>query len=254
MEDEELHFLLEQRGKYLMQMQAVAEDPNSGLSSPLSDDSESSDDESDPSKVNIKSEPTDHTNDMQQDVDESHNVDNVEQPVKINIKQERMDDKINCKKENDNAIEVENDKQVVNGEVGIDETEKTASNDNETEKTDEDQSDQEDQIELKTSVKVVKQQGKTKEEENCNAVKPTNRCRRKSKRDILENDHTTKTESKKSIKIKQEHEEDDFDDDEDMVDGVRRELRPRKLNESRIYFEPYDGSSSDESDFSDLLN
>lgn len=248
MDEEDLNYLLGQRGKYLLMLKNVSQDPNSCLSPSISDDSEYSDDESEPSKVLIKTEPDEHNSGVQQNVEEVQSVDSVDHTV--NIKLEHLDDKMDCVSINDGDVEDESDRQVLNGEVNIDDTKKTAINDDEVEKTDENISDQDDQTGSKTSVK----QGKTKEEENCNALKPAIRCRKKSKRDILENDHTSKIESRKSIKIKQEPFDDELDD-EDMIDGVKRELRPRKLNDTQLYFEPYDGtSSSEESDFSDLLN
>lgn len=60
---------------------------------------------------------------------------------------------------------------------------------------------------------------------------------------------STQIESNNPIEIKKEPVEydDDFTED-NMIDSIRRELRPRKLNET-VYFEQYIGSSSDESDF-----
>lgn len=59
---------------------------------------------------------------------------------------------------------------------------------------------------------------------------------------------STQIESNDPIEIKEEPVDyDDFTEDNMMV-GVGRELRPRKLNET-VYFEQYIGSSGDESDF-----
>jgi len=252
-EDEELRVLLEQRGKYVKQLQTIALDPNCCLSPSVSDDSESSDEEFDPSKVHIKSELTENVDikfDDKSD-DESLSDENIENLVKLHIKQEVIDERMDCDEEIDNDMEAEDDLPIANGEIkDNDDVEKTV---NETEKTDQDVNDHDDLTRLKTCINMVKQQCKTKDEESCCTVKPTIKRRRRSKKDILEDDQTSKVEARKPIKIKQEPIDYDLDADEDMIDGVRRELRPRKL-ETRMYFEPYDGTSSEEeSDFSDIL-
>jgi len=249
-EDEELKNLLDQRSEYLIQIQQVAIDHYS-LSLSASDDSEFSDEEFDLSKINIKTEPTEHGIGIKQNIkidDECHMEVNVKQPVII--KQEINDEKMDIEEAINEHIEVEYDKQIVNGTMDIEETENTEI---ETEKTDELENNQNDQTELKASDKDVGQQGKIHlEDESCSTSKSLVKRRRQSKKDHSDNEQTSKIESRKSIKIKQEptllQASIEIDLDADIVDGVKRELRPRKLNEGRIYFEPYDGTTTDDSD------
>lgn len=253
-----MRFLLEQRSKYLVQMQSVTQDPNSCFTPSASDDSESSDEESESSKVNIKLEPTENNSNVKTNIksdDESISERIVQHPVNINIKQEVIDERMDCEVKNDD-MEIDYNKPVENGEVDGKTTENTVKDENGTEKTDEDEIIKEEESELKSSVKLMKQLGKNKDEESCSSVKLNVRRRRKSKKDLLEDDQMPKIEARKSIKIKQEPDDFEPDADVEIIDGVRRELRPRKLNDPQIYFEPYSRSSSDDddSDFSDLLN
>lgn len=253
-----MRFLLEQRSKYLVQLQSVTQDPNSCFTPSASDDSESSDEESESSKVNIKLEPTENNSNVKTNIksdDESISERNVQHPVNINIKQEVIDERMDCEVKNDDDMEIDCNKPVENGEIDAKTAEKTVKDENGTEKTDEDEIIKEEESELKSGVKLMKQLGKNKDEESCSSVKLNVRRRRKSKKDLLEDDQMPKIEARKSIKIKQEPDDFEPDADVEIIDGVRRELRPRKLNDPQIYFEPYSRSSSDnDSDFSDLLN
>lgn len=253
-----MRFLLEQRSKYLTQLQLVTNDPNSCLTPSASDDSESSDEESESSKVNIKIEPTENNSSVKINMksdDESVSERNVQHPVTINIKEEVIDERMDCEEKNDDDMEIDFSKPVENGEIDGKTAEKTVKDENGTEKTDEDENNKDEESELKPSIKLVKPLGKTKDEESCSSPKVTVRRRRKSKKDLSEDDQMPKIEARKSIKIKQEPDDFEHDADVEMIDGVGRELRPRKLNDPQIYFEPYSRSSSeDDSDFSDLLN
>lgn len=249
LEEVELRFLLETRAKYLKQLQTFALDPNCYFSPPVSDDSESSEEESESSKIHIKTELTENEYVKFEDKSdyESFSDGNIENPVKLHIKQELIDEEMDCEEENDNVMEVEYNLPISNGEIKDDDVEKTV---NETEKTEQHVNNHDDITMLKTCINMVNQQCKAKDEESCCTVKSTIKRRRRSKKDILE--EALKVETRKPIKIKQEPVDYELDD-EDMIDGVRRELRPRKL-ETQMYFEPYDGTSSEEdSDFSELF-
>lgn len=246
-----------------MQLQSTTFDSNSCLSPSVSDDSESSDEETDHAiKVHVQSESSDHDTDVKQNVqtnDECLIEENVE--LNVNIKQELIDEKINCEEVNEIGG-VEHNEHVVNGETIIEEEiENTANEENEMK---EENNDQDEQSELKPDDdKINQQQDNVKEDESSNSsgtVTMKQQDEEKSKGTVaVENGETSEMDSRKQIDIKQEPAEYEMELDpmEDMVDddGVRRELRPRKLNDSHIYFEPYDGSLSEESDdFTDLLS
>lgn len=257
-EDEELQCLLQQRTDYLVQLQSYVFEPGTCLSPCITDDSESSDEELDhPSQVHIKSEPPEHDADTKQN-DKRH----IEEDVKpnINIKQEIIDEKIDCQEVND-VEDTELDEQITKGEMVVQEEMKNIAKEaNEAEeKSDEDNKDQDEQTELKFDVNIRQQQGNGKEEisNSSSMVRPIVRQHgKKSKRAVaVESDQMSQIDPRKQIKIKQEPIEYEVDLDSlegDMVDGIKRDLRPRKLNDTHIYFEPYDGSSSEESDFTDL--
>lgn len=261
-EDDELHFLLNQRGTLLGQLQSVATE-SLYLSPLVSDDSESSYEDCEPSNVHIKTEPFENDTDVKMD-DQINDEEGcqAEEHVEINIKHEIVDDRMDFEEANDIAKnnDVEYDENVNNAEVFTEEIdiEKTVNKENETEKGDEskiDQEVQEDQTEVQTTdvnvnpLVVIKQ-----EEDNCSEKLSIERRRKKPKKGITESELTPKIEARKPIKIKQEPADSDLelDPSDDITDGVKRELRPRKLNEPHIYFEPYDGSSSEGSDFTDL--
>jgi len=231
----------------------MATDSNYYLSSCISDDSESSYEDCEPPNVNIKTEPTENDTDVKMDSlinDECQ----AEECVEINIKQEIIDEKMDFEGANDNEKDIENDESVSNAEVLTDEIEKTGNEENETDKVNEDKINQENQTELPTNIQV-NPLVKIKEEEGSCSKKPSvERRRKKPKKGIVESEMTSKIEARKPIRIKQEPVDSDLELDflEDIVDGVKRELRPRKLNEPHIYFEPYDGSTSEGSDFTDL--
>jgi len=259
-EDEELQCLLQQRTDYLVQLQSNVFEPGTCVSPSITDDSESSDEELDhPSQVHIKTEPSEHEIDMKQN-DKCHTEEDVK--LNINIKQEIIDEKIDCKEMND-VEDTELDEQIMKGiKVVQEEMKNIAKERNEAEeKSDEDNSDQDERTELKFDVNIRQQQGSCKEEMNSNIsgmIRPIVRRQheKRSKRAIaIENDQMSQMDPRKQIKIKQEPTEYLVDLDsleEDMVDDIKRGLRPRKLNDTHIYFEPYDGSSSEESDFTDL--
>lgn len=254
-EDEELDFLLNQRSNFLLQMQSVVFEPSSYLSPFLSEDSESSDEESDQSKDHIKTEPSVHDDISVKQIEYPTN-ENVELNVKINIKQEIIDEEMDCEEVNqDNVDNAEHNEQVNNGMINNDDIEKNDVAKNENENADEDENFQDCQTEFEVNENIIDKvdvQGKNKEEDESNdTVKPIIKRRRgKPKKSVSENEET----SKMSIKIKQEPTDYDheLDPSEVTIDGIKRELRPRKLNESNIYFEPYDGTTSEESDFTDL--
>lgn len=240
-EDEELSLLLELRARYIKRMQSILHEPSNFLSSTVSDESDSSDEESDLSKVNIKIEPSEHNTSEKQitDTNENGQVEvNFEQSV--NIKEEIMDEKVDYEKVNDIVVDEKHNKRVSKEELVTEEIEKTVDCENKA-----DNSYQENQIEPKTN---DDHESKMNEESNSKVTLSTRECRVRSKKSPLENEPTSKIELRKQIKIKQEPV--DYDHESDTIDDAARELRPRKLNESHIYFEPYDGTSSDDSDFS----
>lgn len=255
-EDEELNFLLNQRGNYIMQLQSVEFEASSCLSPSVSEDSESSDEEYDnPSKIHDESSEHDTSvqdnavldTGVKQEVkldDEFQIEENFEQIVKI-IKQEIDDEKMDCDEFNVNDKNIEYHEQAINGNVDTEEIEKTNNVKNETDNTVENENNQ-------TNIQM-----KEKESVGCSGiVKPSiKRRRRKTNLGTSENEQTSKIESKKPIKIKQDTNdyESELDPSEDTIDGIQRELRPRKLSE-KAYFEQDDGVTSDESDFTDLSN
>lgn len=254
-EDEELRLLLEQRTHYIEQMHSILLGSGGFLSPTVSDESDSSDEESDPSKVNVKLEPSEHNNSENQIIDTKDDTQlevNIEHSLKI--KEETMDERMDCEEVNDSVEDEEPSKPVSKEETVTENIEKTVDDENKTDKSVEDDqsmiiSHQEDQIEPKIS---DDHEGKTNEEEINSTITSSTRQRRvRIRKSPSENELTTKIEQKKLIKIKQEPAESDHELDtaEDTIDDSR-ELRPRKLNDSRNYFEPYDGSSSDDSDFS----
>jgi len=253
-EEDELHFLLNQRGTLLGQLHSVATE-SLYLSPLVSDDSESSYEDCEPSNVHIKTEPTENDTDVKMDdqINEEEGC-QAEERVEINIKHEIVDDVMDFEEANDIAKnnDVEYDENVGNAEVFTEEIkiEKTVNKENETEKGDEAKIEQEDQTDINVNPLV-----KIKEEEvNCSEILSIERRRKKPKKGISEGEQTSKIEARKPIKIKQEPVDSDLelDPSEDIIDGIKRELRPRKLNEPHIYFEPYDGSTSEGSDFTDL--
>ncbi|CAI6350203.1 unnamed protein product [Macrosiphum euphorbiae] len=260
-ERDQLHFLLNQRTTLLGQLQSVATE-SLYLSPLVSDDSESSDEDCESSNVHIKTEPTENDTDfkMNEQINDEEGC-QAEEHVEINIKQEIVDRIMDFEEGNDIAKnnDVECDENVGNVEVFTEEIEieKTVNKENETEKCDEakidqgDQEDQEDQKEVQIAV-YVNPLVKIKEEEKLSIE----RQRKKPKKGISESEQTVKMEARKPIKIKQEPLDSDFELDlsDDLIDDVKRELRPRKLNEPLNYFEPYDGSTSEDSDFTDLLD
>ncbi|XP_025192583.1 uncharacterized protein LOC112592646 [Melanaphis sacchari] len=253
-EDDELHFLLNQRSNYLGQLQSLTSEFNNLNFSPsISDDSESSDENCEPSNVHIKTEPSE--NDASVRMNNLINDDcQVEESVEINIKNEIINEKMDVEESNDNNKGKEYDENVVNEEVHAEEIEMTVNEENQTEKDNEVKINQEEQTELQTNVKVNPLVQIKEEESSCSEKFTVERRRRKSKKHNSESEQTSKIESRKPIKIKQEPADYDLelDSSEDIIDGVKRELRPRKLNEPHIYFEPYDGSTSEGSDFTDL--
>lgn len=160
---------------------------------------------------------------------------------------------MDCEEVNDDVIDIEYNKQVVNGDIITEEIKKTMDEEKEAENTDVD----DDQTKLETNFQVKLQDQMNEEESGSSSstVKPIiKRHCRKPKKSTSENEQTSQIDSKDQIKIKRELDdyELELDSSEDIVDGVKRELRPRKLNETSIYFEPFDGPSSEESDFADL--
>lgn len=256
-ENDELHFLLNKRGTYLGQLQSVATESNNYLSPSVSDDSESSYEDCEPSSVHIKTEPSENDTGEKMDIQiNDEECCQAEERFEINIKHEIVDDTMEFEEANDIAKDVEYDENVGKSEVFTEEIEieKTINEENETEKSVEGEIDQEDQTELQTNVKVDPPVKIKEEEGNCSEKLSIERQRKKPKKSISEIEQTSKIEARKPIKIKQEPADSDLelDPSEDMIDGVKRELRPRKLNEPHIYFEPYDGSTSEGSDFTDL--
>lgn len=251
-EDDDLNYLLDQRSNYLLQLQSVLYEPNSCLSSSVSDNSESSDEESDPSKVHIKtelSEVSEHNtcvntiNQNDKTDYEYQNEENFETGVKINIKQEVDDERMECDEENNDNGEY--DEQLIDEKKSTEEVINVSNEINEIDKVIEEKNEQD---------VFVYQQDKINEEGTSNTIKSTNKYHRKFKKDNFKNEQTFEIESRKPIKIIQEpvKYESEIDLSETIMDDVKRELRSRKLNDT-IYFEPYDGTSSDESDFTDLL-
>ncbi|XP_025408335.1 transcriptional adapter 3-like isoform X2 [Sipha flava] len=261
-EDDELSYLLNQRSKYLLQLQtvnsAVTFDPDAFLSPSISDDSESSDEESTISRVKIKTEMPELDNDIKENIgshDVCKNEKTDEYEMQVNIKEEIIEE-MQSVELNDHELEY-NDEQVAMVEVSANETEKTVDVKNETEEADKDKNEKDDQTELNIDIKINdkdKQQGKIIDEESSSAIKPNIRRRRgKSKNNITENEQMSKIECRKPIRIKQEpvEYEPDLDPSGDTIDGIKRELRPRNLNDPQVFFEPYDGTSED-SDYTDL--
>ncbi|XP_022166291.1 uncharacterized protein LOC111030890 [Myzus persicae] len=251
-EDDELHFLLNQRGTFLAQLQSVSTESNNFLSPSVSDDSESSDEDCEPSNVHIKTEPSENDTVVKMEIllnDEYQ----PEEHVEIDIKHEIVDEIMDFEEANDHEKDIECDENVGNTEVNTEEVEKTVNEENETEKCEEGKVNQEDQTELQTNVKVNPLVKIKEEEGSCSEKLTIERRRKKPKKGISESEMASKIEARKPIKIKQEPDSDlELDPSEDIIDGVKRELRPRKLNEPHIYFEPYDGSTSEGSDFTDL--
>lgn len=251
-EDDELHFLLNQRGTLLGQLQSVATE-SLYLSPLVSDDSESSYEDCEPSNVHIKTEPSENDTSVKM-----NNLINdecqAEERIEVNIKQEIIDEKMDFEEANDNNKGVEYVENVINEEVHTEEIDMTSREENQIEKDKEGKINQEDLTELQTNVKVNPLVQIKEEESGCSEKFTIERRRRKSKKHTSESEQTSKIESRKPIKIKQEPADYDLelDPSEDIIDGVKRELRPRKLNEPHIYFEPYDGSTSEGSDFTDL--
>lgn len=251
-EDEELNFLLNQRGNYLMQLQSVEFEAGSCLSPSVSEDSESSDEEyDDPSKIHAESSEHDTSvqditvNDtgvkQENKLDDEFQIEeNFDQIVKI-IKQEIDDERMNCNEFNvDKNIEYQ---QVMNGNADTEEMEKTLNVKNEIENTLENENNQ-NNVEMKEEESV-----------GCSGIVKLSNRRRRGKTNLgtLENEQTSKIESRKPIKIKHDtiDYEPELDPSEDTIDGIQRELRPRKLSE-KTYFEQDDGVTSDDSDFTDL--
>lgn len=228
----------------------------------MSDDSESSDEELDhPSKAHIKSESSEHDADMEQNI-LANNECNIEENVNlnVNIKQEAVDEKIVCEEIND-IEDTEHDNFVANSEtVAREKIENTVDEENDMEETaDEENNDQDNKTELKIEFNIKQQQVNVKEDESSNsrsgAVKPIVRQhhgKKYKKTNAVEDNQTSQMDSKKQIKQEPAEYDVELDPLEDMIDGVRRELRPRKFNDTQVFFEPYDGSSSDDSDFTDL--
>lgn len=261
-EDDELHFLLNQRGTYLGQLQSVTTESINYLSPSISDDSESSDEESELSNVQVKIEPSENDTGVKMNIPINDEY-QAEEQVEINIKDEIINEEMDFEEANDNEKDIEYpDENVENVEVYTEKMETTVNEENkneneneneiEIEKDDEGKINEEDQIELQTNVNpLVKVK---KEEDSCSEKFSIERRRRKPKRGISESEQTSRIESRKPINIKQEPIDYDLElnPSEDIIDDVKRELRPRKLNEPHIYFEPYDGSTSEGSDFTDL--
>lgn len=255
-------YLLNQRSKYLLQLQsvnsAVTLDPDAFLSPSVSDDSESSDEESTVSRVKIKTEMPELDNDIKENIvsnDVCKNEKTDEYDAQVNIKQEIVEE-IQSIELNDHELEY-NDEQVAMVEVNADEIDKTVDVKNETEEADKEKNDKDDQTELNVEVKINdkdKQQGKIIDEENGSSIKSIIRRRRgKSKNSITENEQISKIECRKPIRIKQEpvEYEQELDPSGDTIDEVKRELRPRNSNDPQVFFEPYDGTSED-SDYTDI--
>jgi len=261
-EDDELHFLLNQRGTLLGQLHSVTTETNNYLSPLVSDDSESSYEDCEPSNVHIKTEPSENDTDVKMNDQISYEEScQAEEPVEINIKHEIVDDRMDFEGAIDITMnnDVEYDENVGNADIFTEEIEieKTVNKENEIEKADvgiDQEENQEDQTEVQTDVNVNPLVKVKEEEDNCSEKLSIERRRKKPKKGISESEQTSKIEARKPIKIKQEPADSDLelDPSEDIIDGVKRELRPRKLNEPHIYFEPYDGSSSEGSDFTDL--
>lgn len=236
---------------------AIDFEPGAFLSPTVSDDSDSSDEESAISSVKIKTEMSDYDTDIKENVrsdDVCDTEENDEHKIQVNIKQEIVDE-IHCLELNDTKLESNNEQGVV-VKMNNDELEKTVDMNNGTEEANEDENDKDNQTELNIDIKVNdedKQQGKILDEES-STINPIVRRRRGKFKDIVtENEQTSKIECRKPIKIKQEpvEYEMELDAPEDTIDGDKRELRPRNLSDPQVFFEPYDGTSED-SDFTDL--
>lgn len=238
----------------------MATDSNNYFSPLVSDDSESSYEDCELSNVHIKTEPAENDTDIKIDDQINEEGGQIEERIEIKIKHEIVDDKMDFEEANDIAKnnDIEYDENVGKAEVLTEEIEiekeKTVNEENVTGKGDEGKIDQEDQTELQTVVNINPLVKIKQEEDNSSEKFSIERRRKKPKKDISESEQTSKIEARKPIKIKQEPVDSDpeLDPSEDIIDGVKRELRPRKLNEPNVYFEPYDGSTSEGSDLTDL--
>lgn len=231
----------------------------------VSDDSESSEEGSDPSKLLIKLELPEHNISVKQDEktnDVYQTEDHIATKIDMNIKQEIEDEKMDCEESHDvkDVMEIDFNEQAIEEVVSekILKTEFEKNDESENSRDNDNASDQDDKSITKTNTKTnfkVKQVDKTKDLDN-STVKPMRTRRRgKPKKNTSDNEQTSKTESRKMFKIKQESESElEIDPSEDTIDGIKRELRPRKLNEGTIYFKPYDGSTSEDSDFTDMTD
>lgn len=242
----------------------MATESNNYLSPLVSDDSESSYEDCEPSNEHIKTEPAENDTDLKMDDQINEEGSQAEECVEIKIKHEIVDDGMDFEEANDIAKsnDIEDDENVGKSEVLTEdieiEKEKTVNEENEKNETEigiEGKIDQENQTEVQAVVNVnplVKI--KEEEEDNSSEKFSIERRRKKPKKGISESEQTSKIEARKPIQIKQEPVDSDpeLDPSEDIIDGVKRELRPRKLNEPHIYFEPYDGSTSEGSDFTDI--
>ncbi|XP_050540909.1 transcriptional adapter 3-B [Daktulosphaira vitifoliae] len=257
-EDEQLAILLQQRSDYLRQLQMMGPEPGYQPAF-LSDESELSEEGSYPTKLFIKKELN---TDTEQEIDfEQHTDINLEKPMMINIKQEvvenvsikenkiyNVSEAIGYEHNDVNVESIENEEnKIINDER------------DEYEKID-DTSDHgdfyiESEIETKECVKAkfkIKKQGRTKDLDTNKLNLMTTRHSVKTKQSFLENDVNTKVESRKSFKIKQEPDDENSLDSSDVYCGIKRELRPRKGKHEPIYFEPYDGDTSETTESSDL--
>ncbi|VVC28441.1 Hypothetical protein CINCED_3A018679 [Cinara cedri] len=129
-EDEELSFLLNDRSDLLMQLQSIPFDPSSILNLSASDDSESSDEEFDSSKV-IKTEKSEPDVNIKEEHDDEYQTAN---DFELHIKQEVIEENIVCEEVNEDI----NMELVIKGEMNTEEMEQMVDETNETENINED--------------------------------------------------------------------------------------------------------------------
>lgn len=227
--ENQLSFLLNKRCNYIQKLQLVASKTNNYLGSSDSDDSESSYEECEPTENDTS------------DINIPVKNEQVKEHVKINIEHEIIDERMDFEESNDNDTGIEYDEHVSNKKVNTKNKDKQTKLNNQDDQTD---------VEINRLINI-------KEEKSSCSGKPTlKRRHRNPKKDSLKNEQTSKIKLRRPIKKKTVDYADvklqGLNPTADIIDGVRRDLRPRKLNEPHIYFEPYDGSTSEGSDFTDL--
>lgn len=224
----------------------------------LSDDSELSEEGSCPTKLYIKKELN---TDAERDIDsEQHTDTKLEGLTMISIKQEIDENASSKETKINNVSEVNNCEQndancetFENEENKIDDDRREYENIDNT--SDQRDFDMESEVETSECVRTkfkIKKLGRTREQDTNKFELMTTRHSVKTKQSFSETYNNTKVESRKTYKIKLEPDDENSLDSTDLYSGIKRELRPRKGKREPIYFEPYDGDTSETTESSEL--